>query len=91
MNFVQSEFLWFFAIVFTLYWAWPNRRWQNGMLTAASAVFYGWVHPWFLLLLYASALLDYFGGLGIRKYADHKKLVLAATLTGNLVMLGYFK
>jgi D-alanyl-lipoteichoic acid acyltransferase DltB (MBOAT superfamily) len=91
MNFVQTEFLWFFAIVFVLYWGWRNLRWQNAMLTVASAVFYGWVHPWFLILLYASAALDYFGGLGIKHFPQHKKLVLAASLTGNLAMLGYYK
>jgi D-alanyl-lipoteichoic acid acyltransferase DltB (MBOAT superfamily) len=91
MNFVQTEFLWFFAVVFTLYWAWPNRKWQNGMLTVASAVFYGWVHVWFLGLLYLSAVIDYVGGLGMRAYPAHKKLVLGVTLGGNLLLLGYFK
>ncbi len=91
MNFVQTEFLWFFGIVFTLYWAIPRRAWQNLMLTVASAVFYGWVHPWFLILLYVSAIIDYAGGLGMRAFPSRKKLVLTVTLTGNLLLLGYFK
>ncbi|MDP2315266.1 MAG: MBOAT family O-acyltransferase [Pseudomonadota bacterium] len=95
MNFVQAEFLWFFGIVFTLYWAFPRRSWQrlwqNVLLTVASAVFYGWVHPWFLGLLYVSAIIDYAGGLGMRRYPAHKKAVLTVTLLSNLALLGYFK
>ncbi|MFZ5481572.1 MAG: MBOAT family O-acyltransferase [Myxococcota bacterium] len=91
MTFVQVEFLWFMGIVFALYWAIPNRKWQNAMLAVASAIFYGWVHPWFLILLYAAAVIDYFAGLGMQRYPGHKKLVLTVSLLGNLAMLGYFK
>ncbi|MDP2304678.1 MAG: MBOAT family O-acyltransferase [Pseudomonadota bacterium] len=91
MNFVQTEFLWFFGIVFTVYWALPRRTWQNVLLTVASAVFYGWVHPWFLVLLYVSAVIDYLGGLGMVRFPDHKKLVLGITLGSNLTLLGYYK
>ena len=91
MNFIQVEFLYFFAIVFSAYWALRDRRLQNALLIVASALFYGWVHPWFLILLYVSAAVDYFGGLGIEKYPGRKGWVLAATLTANLALLGYYK
>jgi D-alanyl-lipoteichoic acid acyltransferase DltB (MBOAT superfamily) len=91
MNFIQIEFIAFFAVVFTAYWTLRERRLQNALLIVASAVFYGWVHPWFLVLLYVSAAVDYFGGLGIEKYPRHKGWVLAATLTANLALLGYYK
>jgi len=42
MTFVQTEFIWFFTILFVAYWAIPNRIWQNGLLLVASAAFYGW-------------------------------------------------
>ena len=31
MNFIQTEFLWFFAIVVTLYWVIGKRAWQNAL------------------------------------------------------------
>ncbi len=91
MTFVQLEFLWFLLIVLTLYWGMPKRRWQNALLAVASAVFYGWVHPWFLLLLYGSAVLDYNVGHAMQRHPSRKKLLLGLSMAGNLGMLGYFK
>ena len=91
MNFIQLEFLWFMAVVFTVYWAVGDRRWQNGLLLVASAVFYGWVHPWFLALLYFSAVLDFFMGQRIAADPANKKWYLATSLAGNLGVLGFFK
>jgi D-alanyl-lipoteichoic acid acyltransferase DltB (MBOAT superfamily) len=91
MNFVQVEFLWFFAILFGLYWAIGRRTWQNALLIAASAIFYGWIHPWFLILLYVSAIVDYLAGLGMERYPAHKRAVLAVSLSANLGLLGFYK
>lgn len=91
MTFIQLEFLGFLAVVFTVYWALPRREWQNLFLVAASAVFYGWVHPWFLILLYVSALVDYFAALGIEKWPRRKGLVLLVSLGTNIAILGYYK
>ncbi len=103
MHFIQVEFIWFMAIVYTLYWvvATPQvervlpvegRVAQNALLAVVSAVFYGWVHPWFLLLLYFSAVLDYNVGLQMAK-REHKDRfpLLIVSLVGNLGMLGVFK
>lgn len=91
MNFVQVEFLWFFATVFTLYWLAPSLRWQNALLLVASSVFYGWVHPWFLILLYGAATLDYAAALAIDRSPRYARLILAVSLSTNLVLLGTFK
>lgn len=91
MTFIQTEFLWFFAIVFSVYWALPKRLWQNLFLGVMSAVFYGWVHPWFLILLYVSAIVDYFAALGMVRFPTRRGLVLFVSLATNLVILGYFK
>ncbi len=91
MTFVQLEFVYFFVIVYTIYLVLPKHRWQNLMLIPASMVFYGWVHPWFLYLLFASSVLDYFAAIGMERYPRHKGLLLAASLCGNLGMLAYFK
>ncbi len=91
MNFVQIEFPVFMAAVFAAYWALPDHRWQNRLLVLASAIFYGWVHPWFLLLLYGSALLDFAMAQAIEAWPRRKRWFLAASLAGNLGLLGYFK
>ena len=91
MNFVQIEFLFLFATTFVVYWRLPSRKAQNLLLVATSMVFYGWIHPWFLILLYASATVDYFVGLGMRAQPGHRKKLLFLSVATNLSMLGFFK
>jgi len=92
MTFVQIEFVWFYLTIFVLYWSFAKyRRAQNLLLAVGSAVFYGWIHPWFLILLYSSAVLDYFCGRGMAENPSRKRLFLTLSMCGNLGMLGYFK
>ena len=91
MNFVQIEFVAFMAVVFTAYWSFPDRRVQNALLLGASALFYGWVHPWFLLLLGSSAMLDFVCAQAIAASPARKRWFLGLSLVGNLGMLAYFK
>ncbi|MEY3214565.1 MAG: hypothetical protein RIT28_5046 [Pseudomonadota bacterium] len=96
MTFVQQEFLVFFALVLAVTWGMPlvgerRRVAQNAVLLVASAVFYGWVEPWMLGLLLASTLLDYGVTLGMARWPDRRKALLALSLVGNLGMLGAFK
>jgi alginate O-acetyltransferase complex protein AlgI len=91
MTFVQTEFLWFFTALFAVYWAIPNRTAQNLLLAVASAAFYGWVHPWFLILLYATAGLDYVTSIQMEDRPQHRKLWLWISMIGNIGMLAYFK
>jgi D-alanyl-lipoteichoic acid acyltransferase DltB (MBOAT superfamily) len=91
MTFVQPEFLVFFVLLFTAYWAVGRRVWQNLLLTLASMVFYGWVHPWFLYLLGFSAVLDYSTALGMVRWPRFRRGFLAASLAGNLGLLGFYK
>ncbi len=69
MSFIGTEFIAFFSVVLGLYWAIRDRRWQNRLLLAASYLFYGWVHPWMVVLLggisvvcYAAAFMVVPGG-----------------------------
>ncbi len=90
MTFVQWEFLTFFLVIYTIYWN-VGRRSQNLLLAVGSAIFYGWVHPWFLGLLYGSAVLDYWMGRFMRERPERAKLWLTISMAGNLGMLGTFK
>jgi len=62
-------------------------------LTLASWVFYGWWDWQYLPLLVASTGLNYASGLLIAREADvhRRKLVLATSISVNVVLLGYVK
>jgi D-alanyl-lipoteichoic acid acyltransferase DltB (MBOAT superfamily) len=56
-----------------------------------SYIFYGFVHPWFCLLLASSTIVDYVSALGMEQYPSRRKLFLIFSLVWNLGMLGVFK
>ncbi|MBY0496480.1 MAG: MBOAT family protein [Cyanobacteria bacterium] len=58
MIFHSLEFLAFFLITLAVYWALPLCA-QNVFLLVASYVFYGWVHPWWPILLFVTTFVDY--------------------------------
>ena len=97
MNFVQTEFLWLMATVYLVYWAGNLfagnrlRLWQNLVLLVASIVFYGYIHQWWLILLFGSAVLDFTMGQLMVRSPRWKKQWLALSLYGNIGMLLYFK
>jgi alginate O-acetyltransferase complex protein AlgI len=90
MRFNSFDFLVFLVVVLAVYWRLP-RRGQNLFLLAASYVFYGWVHPWFLCLLAGSTLMDWAAALGMARFPARRRLLLVLSLIGNLGLLGTFK
>lgn len=64
-------------------------------LCAASLFFYGWWNPKFVALLVASIAVNYAAGyaIGLARSAGNgfAKPLLIATVTANLILLGYFK
>jgi alginate O-acetyltransferase complex protein AlgI len=90
MIFHSLDFLVFFAVVVSIYWQLPHRG-QNLFLLGASYVFYGWVHPWFVLLMLVSTTVDYWAAQRMEDDPSRKKLYLYASLVVNLGMLGVFK
>jgi len=70
-----------------------SHRGQNRFLLLASYLFYGWWDWRFLSLLWFSTLLDYGvgRGLGATGAPGRRRLLLAASLTGNLGLLAVFK
>ena len=62
MVFSSLTFLFaFFPITAALYYLSPNRTWRNGVLLAASLLFYAWGEPVYILLLLLAALEGYAG------------------------------
>ena len=91
MTLTSYDFLVFFIIVFSLYWLARRRQRQNLLLLAASYVFYGWVHPWYALLLGLSTLADYGLALGMARDRRRVRLFLTFSLILNLGVLAVFK
>jgi D-alanyl-lipoteichoic acid acyltransferase DltB (MBOAT superfamily) len=92
MIFHSLDFLVFLAVTVGVYWRLPHRA-QNVFLLAASYLFYGYVHPWFLILIGISTLMDYGVALAIEASPTpaRRRSWLWVSLAGNLGMLAGFK
>ncbi len=93
MIFNSYTFIAFFIlilIVHNLPFSWKTKKIN---LLLASYIFYAAWNPPFIILLWISTLIDYFVGkqLYFEENKAKRKLLLAASLIGNLGMLGYFK
>ncbi len=93
MSFASVTFFLFCAGVFALYYARASRGWQNGVVVAASYVFYAWWDWRFCSLMLISSLVDYGAGAGIAgsESPRRRKAWLWLSLCTNLGMLGFFK
>jgi D-alanyl-lipoteichoic acid acyltransferase DltB (MBOAT superfamily) len=89
--FNSYEFVAFFIVVLVLYRSLRTTHQRNWLLFIASSVFYASWSPPYLLLLYASILVDYWVGLALVAHAQHRKAILMASLAVNLGVLAIFK
>ena len=90
MIFHSLDFVVFFVVVVVTYWLLP-RRGQNVLLLAASYFFYGYVHPWFLILIASSTTIDYFAARGMERWPERRRVFMAISIISNFGMLGFFK
>jgi len=91
MYFTDQAFAYFLVLVFALHWLMPWRNGRNLLLLVASYTFYGWVHPWFCILVAFSTLADYSYALGMTRYPSRKLLLVWCSVATNLTFLGWFK
>ncbi len=93
MLFSSPLFLFLFLPVFAFVYAATPRRLSNFALLAASAFFYAWGEPAFLLVVILSSVLDYFVGFKLveTEVAARRKLWVALAVAANLGLLLYFK
>jgi D-alanyl-lipoteichoic acid acyltransferase DltB (MBOAT superfamily) len=90
MIFTSISFLFFMAVVLTVYWPLPRRA-QNLFLLAASYYFYGFVHPWFCILVALTTVIDWFIALAMAERPRHKRLLVVGSLVANIGLLGVYK
>lgn len=95
MIFSSMIFLWLFLpVTLILYLAFlkiGKNKAGNIVLLLASLLFYAWGEPLYIFLMLLVVALNYLFGylLGMEKY--HCRYILAIGVTGNVVILGYFK
>lgn len=95
MTFQSLEYLIFLPVVFILYWTVcrGSKALQNGLIVAASLVFYGWCDWRFLGLLLITAFSIYFAGIWMGSTADEKKRkrINVGAIVLNIGILFFFK
>ncbi len=90
MIFHSLAFFVFFFITVAAYWLLPRRA-QNVLLLVASYVFYGWVHAWWPILLFATTFVDYWAARLMTLAPERRTLWLWLSIASNLGLLGVYK
>ncbi|MBQ4051000.1 MAG: MBOAT family protein, partial [Oscillospiraceae bacterium] len=83
----------FLPIAFLIYYIVP-KRFKNLVLLVASLIFYAWGEVKYLPIMFASILVDYGCGQGIKRYGQNpklRKMFLIFSMVFNLGMLLFFK
>lgn len=80
----------FLPLVFTAYLLMPPR-FRNGLLLAASILFYAWGEPRYVAIMLLTVLINWLGALLIARFQKHKTLILTASVITDLSFLFYFK
>ncbi len=93
MVFNSTQFLFIFLpLALILYYVVP-KGWKNLVLLLASLVFYAWGTPAYLILLIASVVFNYFGGLilGRCKKKREARNVVMIVIAINLAFMVFFR
>ena len=94
MIFHSLDFVAFFLITLAAYWLLPRRS-QNVLLLVASYLFYGWIHAWWPVLLFATTFVDYWAARGMAALPEpewkRRQLWLWLSIVSNLGLLGFYK
>ncbi len=99
MVFSSYIFIFYFLPIFLLiYYRLPFQLKgyypKNTFITLGSYVFYGWLVPWFVLLMLASTTWDYICGKIITRPGQvqwKRKAALITAIVGDLSLLAFFK
>jgi alginate O-acetyltransferase complex protein AlgI len=84
----------FLAVYFMLPFTWKGLYLKNAFITIMSYIFYGWLVPWFTVLMFFSSLTDYLCGTVISKPGQtqaRRKAALMVAIIVDLGLLAFFK
>jgi len=90
MIFQSLDFIVFLVLVVAVHWVLPSS-YRSVFLLLASYWFYGYIHPWFLFLLWFVTVAVYVSALGIDRVPRYRRGFLLIGLSACLGMLGVFK
>ena len=92
MSFDTTTFWLFFALAWAV-WRYAPFGAAKSLTLLLSLGFYAWWNPWFVLLIGASAVVDYFAGGRIHRAEDlsARRRWLTLSLVSNLGLLAIFK
>lgn len=92
MVFSSLVFLWLFLPVVLVLYFLAKDSYRNLLLLVASLFFYAWGEPIYLMVMVISIFINYVCGLKINnKDGSKNRIVLAAGIIINLLLLGVFK
>lgn len=80
----------FLPVTYVLYCILPGLKAQNALLILVSLIFYAYGEPVYVILMIASALVNYLCARLIHS-SHHKKMILVVGLMVNFGILGVFK
>ncbi len=84
--------LYFLPLTLALYFVRPGIRWRNGVLLAASLLFYAWGRPVWLLGMLFSAFVNYLCALGMHgAKGSQRRIMLLFGVGAALALLFAFK
>ncbi len=93
MVFSSHIFVYYFLPIALLSYYFLPRQAKHYGLTFLSYLFYGWANPPFVLLMFASTVIDYTCGRVIsgNENPRNRKHALTISICSNLSLLGFFK
>ncbi len=81
----------FLPAVLILYWILPGMRLKNGLLLVASLCFYAYGEPVYVLLMIASAVMNYIWARLIVRLPQGRRAILVLAVLQNIGVLAVFK
>lgn len=90
MSFNSIPYLLFLPAVLAGYWLLPHRL-QNIFLLTVSYFFLGFIHPWFVVLIFSVSFTHYWAALLMQRWLQRKKEIVVFSLIISLGILGFFK
>ncbi|MDD5673159.1 MAG: hypothetical protein PHC61_03260 [Chitinivibrionales bacterium] len=84
----------FLAIYYLLPFKWKGFYVRNAFITVMSYIFYGWLVPWFVILMFITSYKDFICGRIISKPGQlqwKRKAALVFAIVADLSLLGFYK